>query len=121
MGNVDALNSAGDSSSVARGAVWNLQDEDRDLDTNLIYLPAGETIGDFDGPDLDALVVIMTGSGVLRTAEGEIALEPGQLVWLPKRSRRGYQAGTAGLGYLTVHRRRKVEPLMPGFPPRSHA
>lgn len=114
VGNVDALGNAGEH---ARGAVWKLEEVARDLDSNLIHLPAGEVIGDFDGPDLDSLVLIMTGSGVLRTDDGEITLEAGQIVWLPRHSRRGYQAGPNGLGYLTVHQRRVIEPLMPSFPP----
>lgn len=116
VGNTDALTNAG---ADDRGAVWKLEDADRDLDSNLIHLPAGEAIGDFDGPDLDSLVVVLSGSGTLRTAEGEIALEPGQIVWLPKHSRRGYQAGPNGLGYLTVHQRRRTEPLMPRIRPHA--
>lgn len=114
VGNMDALTHAG---ADARGAVWRLQSEERDLDSNLIHLPAGEAIGDFDGPDLGSLVVVLSGSGTLRTAEGEIPLEPGQILWLPKLSRRGYQAGPNGLGYLTIHQRRHTEPLMPRIRP----
>lgn len=114
IGHTDALAQVG---ADARGAVWKLQDADRDLDSNLIHLPAGESIGDFDGPDLDSLVLVLMGSGILRTAEGEIPLEPGQILWLPKLSRRGYRAGPEGLGYLTVHQRRQTEPLMPRIRP----
>lgn len=97
----------------ARGAVWKLTDETRDLDSNLIRLPADEQIGDFTGPEIDSLIVVVSGSGTLRTEGGPISLRPGQLVWLPRRSLRGYQAGAQGLAYLTVHQRRVVEPLMP--------
>ncbi|KAB1640703.1 cupin domain-containing protein [Gulosibacter chungangensis] len=118
IGHTDALSNA---SAEARGAVWKLQEVDRDLDSNLIRLPAGESIGDFDGPELDSLVIVLMGSGTLRTAEGEIPLEPGQILWLPKRSRRGYLAGPNGLGYLTVHQRRLTEPLMPRIRPGAES
>lgn len=114
IGNTNALSEA---DSESRGAVWKLQEADRDLDSNLIHLPAGEGIGDFDGPELDSLVIVLSGSGTLRTAQGEIDLEPGQILWLPRLSRRGYQAGPEGLGYLTVHQRRRTEPLMPRIRP----
>lgn len=88
------------------GAVWTLPARERDLDANVIHLPAGEAIGAHAGPDLDVLIHVVAGSGRLGTELDEVALEPGQLLWLPRRSRRSFAAGTEGLTYLTVHRRR---------------
>lgn len=97
----------------AAGAVWKLQEQDRDLDSNVIALPAAGTIQEHPGPDVDVLIHVLTGSGTLHTAGEEIALEPGALMWLPKGARRGFTAGHSGLRYFTVHRKRQALTLKP--------
>jgi uncharacterized protein (DUF2249 family)/quercetin dioxygenase-like cupin family protein len=90
------------------GAAWKLQMRRRDLDSNIIRLPAGGTIEAHTGPDLDVLVHVLAGSGELTTELDTIALEAGALLWLPRRSRRQFTAGPDGLSYLTVHQRRQA-------------
>jgi uncharacterized protein (DUF2249 family)/quercetin dioxygenase-like cupin family protein len=90
----------------ARGALWRLEVQDRDLDANLIALPPHGSIGRHAGPDLDVLVHVVSGSGQLSTERGAVDLTPGSLIWLPKRSIREFSAGPQGLRYLTVHQRR---------------
>ena len=92
----------------ATGAVWNLRMRDRDLDSNVIHLPPGAAIDAHDGPALDVLVHILDGGGRLVTELATLDLRPGVLVWLPRRSRRGFTAGPDGLSYLTVHQRREA-------------
>jgi uncharacterized protein (DUF2249 family)/quercetin dioxygenase-like cupin family protein len=92
----------------ATGAVWKLQVRERDLDSNIIALPPGGTIDAHTGPELDVLIHVLAGSGRLGTEEGALDLEPGVLAWLPRRSRRRFSAGPAGLRYLTVHQRRQA-------------
>lgn len=89
------------------GAVWRLRMRDRDLDSNIIQLPAGDGIDAHTGPDLDVLLHVLDGGGTLTTELGEVPLTPGAVVWLPKRSRREFRAGPDGLRYLTVHQRRR--------------
>ncbi|HUR51184.1 MAG TPA: hypothetical protein VMZ11_03565 [Mycobacteriales bacterium] len=88
------------------GALWRLQEPDRDLDANVVQLPAGSLVPSHEGPEVDVLVSVLHGSGRLVSAAGEISLRPGALVWLPRRSRREITAGPDGLRYLTVHPRR---------------
>ncbi|HJB63895.1 MAG TPA: DUF2249 domain-containing protein [Candidatus Microbacterium pullistercoris] len=95
------------------GAVWNLGPRDRTLDANVISLPAGDGIAEHAGPDLDVLVHVVSGFGTLSTERGDVELVPGALVWLPKRSRRAFTAGSDGLRYLTVHQRKKMLGLSP--------
>lgn len=105
---VDTSTIAADSAPAGlAGAVWKLEARERDLDSNVIALPAGETIDAHSGPDLDVLVHVLAGSGTLTNELGVIDLVPGQLVWLPRRSQRGFAAGPDGLRYLTVHQRRQ--------------
>ncbi|GAB3982696.1 DUF2249 domain-containing protein [Plantactinospora veratri] len=92
----------------AAGAIWKLPMSERDLDSNIVALPAGGTIDAHAGPDLDVLVVVLAGSGQLGTELDTLDLRPGALVWLPRRSRRRFVAGPDGLRYLTVHQRRRA-------------
>lgn len=90
----------------AGGVSWSIGVNPRDLDSNLVILPGGGAIGEHVGPDHDVLVVVLAGSGTITTERGEVDLGPGQLVLLPRRSRRAITAGPEGLRHLTVHRRR---------------
>jgi uncharacterized protein (DUF2249 family) len=90
------------------GAAWKLQMRRRDLDSNIIRLPAAGTIEAHTGPDLDVLVHVLAGSGELTTELDTIPLETGALLWLPRLSRRQFTAGPRGLSYLTVHQRRQA-------------
>lgn len=90
------------------GAAWKLQVRDRDLDSNIIALPPGTSIDAHTGPDLDVLIHILAGTGQLTTEQGQLELQPGALIWLPRRSRRQFTAGSDGLRYLTVHQRRQA-------------
>jgi len=99
------------------GAVWNIPVAERDLDSNVIALPPGGGIDSHTGPDLDVLIHVLDGSGRLTTElDSELDLKPGDLLWLPRRSRRKFSAGPQGLRYLTVHRRRKALDLQPPDP-----
>lgn len=90
------------------GAVWKLGISERDLDTNVINLAAGDQIDAHAGPEADVLLHILNGSGQLVTELGVVELTPGAVVWLPRRSRRQFVAGADGLRYLSVHQRRQA-------------
>lgn len=98
------------------GSVWQLTPAARDLDANVILLPAGDAIDAHDGPDLDVLLHVLDGGGTLGTETGSIPLTPGALVWLPRRSRRRIDAGPEGLRYLSVHRRKPALSIRVGAP-----
>jgi uncharacterized protein (DUF2249 family)/quercetin dioxygenase-like cupin family protein len=97
----------------ATGAVWKLEAKDRDLDSNVIALPAGGGIDSHTGPDLDVLIHVLSGSGRLTTETGTVELFPGALLWMPRLSQRRFSAGPDGLRYLTVHKRRQALLLQP--------
>lgn len=90
------------------GAAWKLQARERDLDSNIIVLPPSQSIDAHAGPDLDVLIHVLAGSGLLTTELDTLDLTPGMLIWLPRRSRRQFTAGADGLRYLTVHQRRQA-------------
>jgi len=92
----------------ATGALWRLDVRERDLDSNLVALRPGASIDEHAGPDLDVLLHVLAGAGTLGSEAGEVPLHPGDLVWLPRRSRRSFAAGPDGLRYLTVHQKRQA-------------
>lgn len=95
------------------GAAWSLPVRDRDLDANVIALPAGHAIDHHTGPEVDVLIHVLSGSGELTTERTTVPLVPGALVWLPHRSRRAFTAGPEGLRYLTVHQHRQSLQIQP--------
>ncbi|MFT2020017.1 hypothetical protein ACMA1D_29900 [Streptomyces sp. 796.1] len=141
-------------SAERRGALWRLSSDQRQLDANVIRLPAGAEVAAHLEARLDVLLYVIDGGGRLfnggapeadapteaataagpspagtapdsaeattapsappeqsgseaqqPSAEGQL-VGPGDLVWLPRGSRRAVAAGPDGLVYLTVHRRR---------------
>ena len=90
------------------GVAWKLQTPKRDLDSNIIALAPHAKIDAHNGPDLDVLIHVLSGSGEITTTTSTFQLRPGDLLWLPRRSRRQFNAGVDGLRYLTVHQRRQA-------------
>lgn len=87
------------------GVVWNLQ-HGGDLDANLVHLAPHALIDEHAEHELDVLVVVLAGAGVL-TVDGEDRdLRRDVLALLPRGARRRVGAGPLGLVYLSVHRRR---------------
>lgn len=95
-----------DDSSVPSGARWTLTEPGRQLDANLIHLPAGQRVDTHTEPDLDVVLLVVAGGGTVGTPGGEQAFADGNVVWLPCGSTRNITAGHNGLSYLTIHRRR---------------
>ncbi|MGH6656220.1 MAG: hypothetical protein ACRDVE_13570 [Actinocrinis sp.] len=88
------------------GAVWKLSEHARQLDANVVHLPAARTVQTHAEPDLDVLLLVLAGAGTLDTVDGPLPLVEGALMWLPHGSTRSLTAGDDGLYYLTTHRRR---------------
>lgn len=88
------------------GSIWQLTPAARDMDANVIALGAGDRIDTHNGPELDVLIHVVAGNGTLSTEGGDVQLERGDIVWLPRRSQRRFQAGPEGLRYLSVHHRK---------------
>ncbi|MEU3888987.1 hypothetical protein [Streptomyces sp. NPDC029041] len=103
LGNTGSLVAA---APEATGALWRLAEPGRQLDANLVRVPPRGTIDAHAEPDLDVLLLVVSGDGTLGSAAGPHPVEPGSLVWLPHGSVRSLTAGAGGLSYVTVHRRR---------------
>jgi quercetin dioxygenase-like cupin family protein len=95
------------------GAMWKLTESGRQLDANLVRLPAHQCVETHAEPDLDVLLLVVAGHGTLGTSERTEPLVAGALFWLPHGSTRRLTAGADGLSYLTVHRRRPGMQIRP--------
>jgi mannose-6-phosphate isomerase-like protein (cupin superfamily) len=87
------------------GALRSL--ESADLDVNLVRFVDGRGVERHVNREVDVLLVVLSGSGVLETTEEQVALTAGQAALIPKGIERGIRSAEDGaLVYLTVHRRR---------------
>jgi quercetin dioxygenase-like cupin family protein len=105
LGDIAALT---DTSPDAGGVLWKLTESGRQLDANVVRLPPGRHVAPHAEPDLDVLLLVVSGDGfVAGGPDGEKqSLTTGALLWLPHGSTRSLTAGDDGLVCLTVHRRR---------------
>ncbi|MDQ0687384.1 quercetin dioxygenase-like cupin family protein [Streptomyces achromogenes] len=95
------------------GALWKLTESGRQLDANLVHLPAHQCVETHAEPDLDVLVLVVAGHGILGTGDRNEPLTGGALFWLPHGSTRRITASADGVSYLTVHRRRPGMQIRP--------
>nr|WP_255306369.1 AraC family ligand binding domain-containing protein [Streptomyces sp. Wb2n-11] len=88
------------------GVLWRLSGSGRQLDANVIRLAPRARVAPHVEPDLDVLVYVAQGAGLLECDGERHELAPGAVAWLPHGAQRAVSAGPDGLAYLTVHRRR---------------
>jgi quercetin dioxygenase-like cupin family protein len=86
------------------GAQWSLSG-DRELEVNLVHIPAGQGITDHLGT-VDVVVVGVAGQGTVTIEMEPYELGAGLVIFVPNGSTRSFGAGPIGLSYLTIHRRR---------------
>lgn len=92
------------------GALWGAETED--LNATLVRWGAGKGVGAHTNDEVDVVMTILEGAGVLRIDGDEQPVEPGMVIVIPKGTEREVRAET-GLVYLNVHRRkRKLMPTM---------
>jgi len=88
------------------GIRWRLAESGRQLDANVVHLLSQQRIDMHTEPDLDVLIIVVAGTGILTGSDSALPLAAGSIAWLPHGSARSLDAGDDGLSYLTVHPRR---------------
>ena len=97
-GAVDLLGRSG------TGPLWGLASTD--LNATLLAWPPGHEVVEHVNAELDVLVVVIDGHGTA-TVDGQThELAAGNALLIPRGTRRRIEAGSKGLRYLSVHRRR---------------
>lgn len=104
LGNVEVVHS--DNASSSGGVVWRLQESARQLDANVVHLPADEHVDWHTEHERDVLVAVLAGTGTVHTDDGHLPLAGGTVLWLPRDTRRSLAAGPNGMSYVTTHQRR---------------
>jgi quercetin dioxygenase-like cupin family protein len=90
--------------AAGRGPAWTLRSED--LDVNLLVFASGEGVAEHVNEEVDVLIVSIAGEGIVTINERLHPLGTGQVVLVPKGTRRSTRAVGESFAYLTCHRRR---------------
>lgn len=95
------------------GAILNR--ETQDLDLNLVRFEPGAGVGAHVNREVDVIMVVLDGEGILIAAGAEYRLMPGRAAIVPKGIEREIRAtGERALAYLSLHRRRaRLWPTLP--------
>ncbi|MGH2515223.1 MAG: cupin domain-containing protein, partial [Ktedonobacterales bacterium] len=92
------------------GPLWSHGGDD--LNANVLRFAAGDGVPEHVNAELDVLMLVVSGAAVVTLDGREMLMKSGQLIVLPKGSRRAIRAQGGDVVYVTVHRRRTR--LMPG-------
>jgi quercetin dioxygenase-like cupin family protein len=95
---VDLLRASG------AGPLWGMASSD--LNATLLAWPPGHRVAEHTNTELDVLLIVLEGNGAATVDRREHALARGSALLIEKGSVRTIRAGTEGIRYLTVHRRR---------------
>jgi quercetin dioxygenase-like cupin family protein len=87
------------------GAMWHLP-HGGDLDANLVRFEAGCGVGEHVNDEVDVLVLVRRGDGLIQVGRRAWPVQTATLVMIPKGVRRAITAGPDGIEYLSIHRRR---------------
>jgi quercetin dioxygenase-like cupin family protein len=91
------------------GPRWGMESEE--LNATLLAWPPGHEIAEHRNGERDVLLIVLQGSACVAVDGSEHHLAADQLLLIPRGSLRRITAGSDGVRYLSIHRRR--EPLVP--------
>ena len=86
------------------GPLWGMASAD--LNATLLSWPPGHEVVEHVNAELDVLVIVLGGSGIVAVDGTSHDLAPGNAILVPRGARRRIAAGEDGVRYLSVHRRR---------------
>lgn len=86
------------------GVAWSRQSDD--LNVNLITFATGEGVDEHVNQEVDVLIVVIGGEGILAVDGLHRPLRAGQAVIIPKGALRRITSASERFAYLTCHRRR---------------
>jgi uncharacterized cupin superfamily protein len=86
------------------GPVWGMASND--LNATLLTWPGGHEVAEHVNAELDVLVVVLAGDGVVTIDGRPHELRAAQAILIERGCSRAIRAGSGGLRYLSIHRRR---------------
>ncbi|MDQ3849512.1 MAG: cupin domain-containing protein [Actinomycetota bacterium] len=86
------------------GPLWGMASDD--LNATLLAWPAAHQVAEHVNAELDVFVVVLAGSATLTIDARSHALTSGRAILIPRGARRAIRAGSGGVRYLSIHRRR---------------
>ena len=95
------------------GPVWTHTSED--LNVNLLAFDAGQGVPLHVNHQLDVLIVVLSGEGVLEVDGVVRPIQAGEVCVIPRGTARSIRSAGGPFAYLTCHRRRGG--LWPAEPP----
>lgn len=87
-----------------------------DLNATLLCWKSGDGVAEHINAERDVLIVIIDGSGLASIDGHPHALHPHQAILIARGARRQITAGSDGLRYLSIHRRRGPLQIHPHTP-----
>jgi mannose-6-phosphate isomerase-like protein (cupin superfamily) len=91
--------------------MWSTETED--LDATLLSWEGEGGVAPHVNSEVDVVMIVLSGRGLVRVGEEKQSLEPGVIVVIPKSVEREVRCTSDRLTYLNVHkRRRKMQPNM---------
>ena len=77
-----------------------------DLNVNLLSFDAGQGVPEHVNDEVDVLIVVVAGEGILKIDGTTNPLRAGQICVVPRGARRSIHSGGGPFADLTCHRRR---------------
>jgi quercetin dioxygenase-like cupin family protein len=77
-----------------------------ELNATLLAWPPGHEVAQHVNTELEVVMVVLDGGGIATIDDRRHALRPGSLLLIEKGASRAIVAGSDGLRYLSVHKRR---------------
>ncbi len=86
------------------GPVWT--ESSQDLNVNLLAFADRQGVPHHVNNEVDVLIVVVAGEGVLELDDVEHPIHAGQVCLVPKGAARALRSNAGPFAYLTCHRRR---------------
>jgi mannose-6-phosphate isomerase-like protein (cupin superfamily) len=86
------------------GPLWGMASTD--LNATLLAWPPGHEIAEHVNAELDVLIIVLSGQGIVAVDGRRHELTAGSALLVACGTSRCIEAGPGGLRYLSVHRRR---------------
>lgn len=90
--------------AAGQGPLWSMTSED--FNVNLVRFEGGNGVASHVNDEVDVLVIVIAGKGIVEVDGVSQAIAAGQLCLIPKGVARSIRSAGDAFAYLSCHRRR---------------